>query len=108
MKSIKIILVLLGSICTLSPVGKALAEADTFREINSGFNLNRDSDALNVDGCGYWCGDSVIRVSVMRVPVMGENFVKNLDAYAQFNPRMKVNSVAKNGLDFGVGVRYQF
>ena len=105
MKSIKIILVLLGSICTLSPVGKVLAEADAFGEINSSFNLNRDSDALNIDDCGYWCGDSGIRVPVMRVPVVGENFVKKLDAYAQFNPRMKVNSGAIFGIDFGVGVR---
>ena len=108
MKSIKIILVLLVSIYTLSPVGKALAEAGPFREIKSGYNLNRDSDTLNAGSCGYWCGDSGIRVPMMRVPVMGENFVKNLDAYAQFNPRMKVNSGAKIGLDFGVGVRYQF
>ena len=108
MKSIKIILALLVSIYTLSPVGKALAEADPFSEIKSGYNLNQDSNALDADGCGYSCGDSGIRVPVMRVPVMGENFVKNLDAYAQFNPRMKVNSDAKIGLDLGVGVRYQF
>jgi hypothetical protein len=108
MKSIKIILALLVSIYTLSPVGKALAEAGPFSEIKSGYNLNRDSDTLDADDCGYSCGDSGIRVQVMRVPVMGEDFVKNLDAYAQFNPRMKVNNEAKIGLDLGVGVRYQF
>ena len=103
MKSIKIILALLVSIYTLSPVGKALAEAGPFSEINSGYNLNRDSNALDVNDCGYSCGDSGI-----RVPVMGEDFVKNLDAYAQFMPRMRVNNETKFGLDFGVGVHYQF
>ena len=103
MKSIKIISALLVSIYTLSPVGKALAEAGPFSEIQSGYNLDRDSNALDADDCGYSCGDSGI-----RVPMMGEGFVKNLDAYAQFMPRMSVNSEAKFGLDFGVGVHYQF
>ena len=50
-----------------------------------------------------------------RLPVGGEfYFAENLDAYAQIIPRFKVNNNDNNnsggdfGLDFGIGVRYQF
>lgn len=55
-------------------------------------------------GYGDWDGDFGV-----RLPIGGEiYFAKNLDAYAQIMPRLRVNNDAKFGLDFGVGVRYQF
>ena len=35
-------------------------------------------------------------------------FAKNLDAYAQIIPRLRLNNNSDFGLDFGIGVRYQF
>jgi len=55
-------------------------------------------------GYGDWDGDFGV-----RLPVGGEiYFAKNLDAYAQIMPRLRINNDAKFGLDFGVGVRYKF
>lgn len=55
-------------------------------------------------GYGDWDGDFGV-----RLPVGGEiYFAKNLDAYAQLIPRLRVNNDAKFGLDFAAGVRYQF
>lgn len=55
-------------------------------------------------GYGDWDGDFGI-----RLPVGGEiYFAKNLDAYAQLMPRLRVNNDAKFGLDFAAGVRYKF
>lgn len=65
-----------------------------------------------VGGGGFvdWDGDFGA-----RLPIGGElYFAKNLDAYAQFIPRLKYNNNSNNsdnldlGLDFGIGVRYQF
>ena len=62
-----------------------------------------------------WDGDFGV-----RLPVGGEfYFAKNLDVYAQVIPRLRVNNNNNNnnnnknntadfGLDFGMGVRYQF
>lgn len=55
-------------------------------------------------GYGDWDGDFGV-----RLPIGGEiYFAKNLDAYAQLIPRLRVNNDAKFGLDFAAGVRYQF
>ena len=59
---------------------------------------------VGAGGYGDWDGDVGI-----RLPVGGEiYFAKNLDAYAQLIPRLRVNHSAKFGLDFAAGVRYQF
>ena len=60
-----------------------------------------------VGGGGYydWDDDD----TGVRLPVGAEwYFAKNLDAYAQLIPRLRVNNDAKFGLDAAVGVRYQF
>ncbi len=55
-------------------------------------------------GYGDWDGDFGV-----RLPVGGEiYFTKNLDAYAQIMPRLRLNNDANFGLDFGAGVRYKF
>ncbi len=55
-------------------------------------------------GFGDWDGDFGV-----RLPVGGEiYFEENLDAYAQVIPRLRVNNDARFGLDFSIGVRYQF
>jgi len=59
-----------------------------------------------VGGGGYvdWDGDLGA-----RLPIGGEfYFAKNLDVYAQVIPRLRINHNAEFGLDFGIGVRYQF
>lgn len=59
---------------------------------------------VGAGGYGDWDGDFGI-----RLPVGGEiYFAKNLDAYAQLMPRLRVNNDAKFGLDFAAGVRYKF
>ena len=59
---------------------------------------------VGAGGYGDWDGDFGV-----RLPVGGEvYFAKNLDAYAQVIPRLRVNHSAKFGLDFAAGVRYQF
>ena len=59
---------------------------------------------VGAGGYGDWDGDFGV-----RLPVGGEiYFAKNLDAYAQLIPRLRVNNDAKFGLDFAAGVRYQF
>jgi len=76
--------------------------------------LNKNTLKIEVDapvfwyvaagGYGDWDGDAGV-----RLPVGAElYFAKNLDAYAQVIPRLRVNHSAKFGLDFGIGVRYQF
>jgi hypothetical protein len=55
-------------------------------------------------GYGDWDGDFGV-----RLPVGGEiYFAKNVDAYAQIMPRLRVNNDANFGLDFAAGVRYKF
>jgi hypothetical protein len=59
-----------------------------------------------VGGGGYadWDGDRGI-----RLPVGAEwHFVKNLDAFAQVMPRLRLNNDARFGLDVALGLRYQF
>jgi len=59
-----------------------------------------------VSGGGYidWDGDFGA-----RLPVGAEwQFAKNLDAYAQVMPRLQFKDDFRFGLDFGMGVRYQF
>ena len=63
-----------------------------------------------VGGGGFsdWDGDWGV-----RLPVGGELFfAENLDAYAQLIPRLRFNNNSNSnsdfGLDFGIGVRYQF
>ncbi len=63
-----------------------------------------------VGGGGFvdWDGDFGV-----RLPVGGElYFAENLDAYAQIIPRLRFNNNSNDrtdfGLDFGIGVRYQF
>ncbi len=59
---------------------------------------------VGAGGYGDWDGDLGV-----RLPVGAEvYFAKNLDAYAQIMPRLRVNNDAKFGLDIGIGVRYQF
>ena len=59
-------------------------------------------------GFGDWDGDFGV-----RLPVGGEfYFAENLDAYAQIIPRLRFKNNSNDrsdfGLDFGMGVRYQF
>ncbi len=55
-------------------------------------------------GYGDWDGDFGA-----RLPIGGEiYFAENLDAYAQIIPRLRLNNNSDFGLDFGIGVRYQF
>ena len=57
-------------------------------------------------GYGDWNSNGDLGV---RLPVGGEvYFAKNLDAYAQLIPRYRFNNNTDFGLDFGIGVRYQF
>lgn len=76
--------------------------------------LNRDTLKLELEGpvfwyvgggvYGDWDGDAGA-----RLPVGAEwYFTKRLDAYAQVIPRLRVNHSAKFGLDFAIGIRYQF
>jgi hypothetical protein len=76
--------------------------------------LNKETLKLEVDGPVFWYvgaggyGDWDGDLGV-RLPVGAEwYFAENLDAYAQVIPRLRVNHNAKFGLDFGIGVRYQF
>ena len=59
---------------------------------------------IGAGGYGDWDGDLGV-----RLPVGAEwGFAKRWDTYAQVIPRLRVNNSAKFGLDFGIGVRYQF
>lgn len=69
---------------------------------------------VGAGGFGDWDGDFGV-----RVPVGVElYFAKDLDVYAQVIPRLRFNNHNNNnsdnhgtadlGLDFGIGVRYQF
>lgn len=55
-------------------------------------------------GYGDWDGDLGVRLPV-GVDV---GFAKRLDGYAEVIPRLRVNNDTDFGLDFGIGVRYQF
>jgi hypothetical protein len=55
-------------------------------------------------GYGDWDGDLGVRLPV-GVDV---GCAKRFDGYAELIPRLRVNNDAKFGLDFGIGVRYQF
>lgn len=76
--------------------------------------LNRQTLTLEVNkpvfwyvaagGYGDWDGDIGV-----RLPVGAElYFTERVDAYAQIMPRLRVNHSVKFGLDFAIGVRYQF
>lgn len=55
-------------------------------------------------GYGDWDGDFGA-----RLPVGVEwYFEKNVDVYAQLVPRLQIQDDFKFGLDFSIGVRYQF
>ena len=59
-----------------------------------------------VGGGGYADWDSDRGV---RLPVGAEwYFAKNLDAFAQVMPRLRLNNDARFGLDVAVGLRYKF
>lgn len=59
---------------------------------------------VGAGGYGDWDGDIGA-----RLPVGAEwYFAKNLDAFAQIIPRLRLNNDAKFGVDFSIGVRYQF
>lgn len=55
-------------------------------------------------GFGDWDGDWGVRLPVG----LDVGFAKQLDAYAEIIPRFRVNNNSDFGLDFGIGVRYQF
>ena len=55
-------------------------------------------------GFGDWDGDFGVRLPVG----LDVGFAKQLDAYAEIIPRFRVNNNSDFGLDFGIGVRYQF
>lgn len=55
-------------------------------------------------GYGDWDGDLGVRLPV-GVDV---GFAKRWDGYAELIPRLRVNNNTSFGLDFGIGVRYQF
>ena len=77
--------------------------------------LQKDSLQVEVPGPVFWYvgaggyGDWDDGDIGVRLPVGAEwHFAKNLDAYAQLMPRLRVNNSARFGLDAGLGVRYQF
>ena len=77
--------------------------------------LQKDSLQIEVPGVVFWYvgaggyGDWDDGDIGARLPVGAEwHFAKNLDAYAQIMPRLRVNNSARFGLDAGIGVRYQF
>ena len=59
---------------------------------------------VGAGGFGDWDGDLGVRLPV-GVDV---GFAKRLDGYAEIIPRLRVNNNTDFGLDFGIGVRYQF
>ena len=72
-------------------------------------NLNVDANVpvflyVGAGGYGDWDGDLGIRLPVG----IQANFTKRVDGYAQLMPRFRVNNNTDFGLDFGIGVRYQF
>lgn len=70
------------------------------------FKIEQSSAAWYIGAGGYgdWDGDIGA-----RLPVGAElYFAKRWDAFAQLIPRVRINNDAKFGLDFGIGVRYQF
>ncbi len=76
--------------------------------------LNREALKLEVNKPVFWYvavgayGDWDGDIGV-RLPLGAElYFTDRVDAYAQIMPRLRVNHDAKFGLDFAIGVRYQF
>ncbi len=59
---------------------------------------------IGAGGYGDWDGDLGVRAPVgLEVA-----FAERVDAYAHVVPRLRINHGARFGLDFGIGVRYQF
>jgi len=59
---------------------------------------------VGAGGYGDWDGDVGV-----RLPIGAElNFTKNMDAFAQMIPRLRINNNTDFGLDFAIGARYQF
>lgn len=72
-------------------------------------NLNVDANVpvfwyVGAGGYGDWDGDLAVRLPV-GIQV---DFANRVDGYAQIMPRFRFNNNTDFGLDFGVGVRYQF
>ena len=72
-------------------------------------NLNVDANVpvfwyVGAGGYGDWDGDLAVRLPV-GIQV---NFARRVDGYAQIMPRFRFNNNTDFGLDFGIGVRYQF
>ena len=72
-------------------------------------NLNVDANVpvfwyVGAGGYGDWDGDLAVRLPV-GIQV---DFAKRVDGYAQIMPRFRFNNNTDFGLDFGIGVRYQF
>ena len=59
---------------------------------------------VGAGGYGDWDGDLGVRLPV-GIQV---DFAERLDGYAQIMPRFRFNNNTDFGLDFGIGVRYQF
>ena len=59
---------------------------------------------VGAGGYGDWDGDLAVRLPV-GIQV---DFAKRVDGYAQIMPRFRFNNNTDFGLDFGIGVRYQF
>lgn len=59
---------------------------------------------VGAGGYGDWDGDLGVRLPVG----LEMGFAERLDGFAQLIPRLRVNNDADFGLDFGIGVRYQF
>lgn len=79
------------------------------------YMFKKDSLQIEMPGSVFWYvgaggyGDWDDGDLGVRLPIGAEwYFAKNLDAYAQLMPRLRVNNDAKFGLDAAIGVRYQF
>lgn len=76
--------------------------------------LKKDSLKTDLKGPTYWYVGGGVYADWdsdrgVRLPVGAEwHFAKELDAFAELIPNLRVNNNAKFGLDAAVGVRYQF
>ena len=59
---------------------------------------------VGAGGFGDWDGDLGVRLPVG----LEMGFAKRVDGFAQVIPRFRFNNGSDFGLDFGIGVRYQF